>query len=150
MRSIHGLDGYRALVGQELGLSDWHLVTQERINAFASATDDYEQIHLDPVRAAEMPWGVTIAHGLFTLALGPKFLYEMYTIDGVSRWLNYGFDRVRWLSPVPVNSRVRMRADVLSARDIPGGAVFTVRQTFELDGQDKPACVADSLSAYFD
>lgn len=150
MRTIHGLDGYRALVGQELGVSDWHLVTQDRINAFAAATDDYEEIHVNPERAAQMPWASTIAHGLYTLSLGPKFLYEMYTIDGVSRWLNYGFEKVRWLSVVPVDSQVRMRADVLGARDIPGGAVFTVRETFELEGQQKPACVADSLSAFFD
>jgi len=150
MRTIHGLNGYRVLVGHELGTSDWHLITQERINAFAAATDDYERLHVDPERARQTPWGVTIAHGLFTLSLGPKFLYEMYTIDGVSYGLNYGYEKVRWLRPVPVNSRVRMRADVLSAKDIPGGAVFTLRQTFEIDGQEKPACVAEALSAYFD
>jgi acyl dehydratase len=140
----------RALVGQELGTSDWHTITQERIDAFAAATDDYERIHVDPERARETPWGVTIAHGLFTLALGPKFLYEMYTIDGVSLGLNYGYEKVRWLRPVPVESRVRMHADVLAARSIDGGAVFTFRQTFQLDGVDQPACVAESLSAYFD
>lgn len=150
MRTIHGTDGYRALVGAELGQSDWYQITQDRIDAFAAATDDYERIHVDPERAARTPWGVTIAHGLFTLSLGPKFLYEMYTIDGVSVGLNYGYDKVRWLAPVLVDSRVRMRADVLSARDIPGGAVFTLRETFEIQGQERPACVADALSAYFD
>lgn len=147
---IHGLDGYRALVGAELGRSDWYEITQERIDAFAAATDDYERIHVDPERAASTPWGVTIAHGLFTLSLGPKFLYEMYTIDEVSVGLNYGYDRVRWLAPVPVDSRVRMRAEVLGARDIAGGAVFTLRETFEIEGGEGPACVAHALSAYFD
>jgi acyl dehydratase len=143
------IDGLRALAGQELGVSAWHHVTQQRIDGFADATDDHERIHVDPARAAETPWGVTIAHGLYTLALGPKFLYEIYEITDDSVRLNYGFDSVRFLSPVRVDSRLRMTLHLLAAEPLEGGTRFRLRQTFEIEGQDKPACVAESLVAYF-
>ncbi len=150
MLTLHGVDDLWALVGQELGTSDWHTVTQERINAFAAATDDFEPLHLDPERARRTPFGVTIAHGLYTLSLGPKFLYQIYSIDGISLWLNYGYEKVRWISPVLVNSRLRMRAVLAEARPITGGTRFTIDETFEVEGQSKPACVARALAAYYD
>ena len=121
MLTISGIDGLRSRVGEELGVSDWHTVTQAHIDAFASATDDYERIHVDPERAKETPWGVTIAHGLYTLSLGPKFLYEMFSTEEIPLALNYGFDKVRFLSPVPVGSRVRMRATLEAVDDTGAG-----------------------------
>lgn len=150
MRILNSVDELRALVGQTLGTSSWHNVTQERIQAFADATEDWEQLHVDPVRAAQTPWGVTIAHGLYTLSLGPKFQYEIFEMNGHSLALNYGYDKVRWLTPVTVNSHVRMTQELLAADPIEGGSKFRARQTFEIEGQDKPACVAESLFAYFD
>ena len=149
MLTISGIDGLRSRVGEELGLSDWHTVTQAHIDAFASATDDYERIHVDPERAKETPWGVTIAHGLYTLSLGPKFLYEMFSTEDIPLALNYGFDKVRFISPLPVGSRVRMRATLLAVEDTAQGVRTRVQQTFEREGQDKPVCVAESLVMYF-
>jgi acyl dehydratase len=148
--TLTGLDALRALVGQDLGSSAWHLVSQERIQAFADATEDWERIHVDPVRAAQTPFGTTIAHGLYTLSLGPRCLYEIFEMTGHSLGLNYGFDRVRFLAPVPVDSEVRMTAHLLGTRPIVGGAAFRIRQTFEIRDRTKPACVAESIIAYFD
>ena len=120
------------------------------IDAFAAATDDYERIHVDPERAKETPWGVTIAHGLYTLSLGPKFLYEMFETADIPLALNYGFDKVRFISPLPVGSRVRMRAVLKAVEDTSGGVRTRVEQTFEREGQEKPVCVAESLVMYFE
>lgn len=150
MRTINGVAELRGLVGQRLGTSAWHTVTQAHIDAFAAATDDFERIHVDPERAAQTPFGVTIAHGLYTLSLGPKFTYEIYAMSGHSLALNYGYEKVRFLSPVKVDARVRMSIDVASADPLEGGSKFRTVQTFEIDGQDKPACVAESVVAYFD
>ncbi|MEU0463563.1 MULTISPECIES: MaoC family dehydratase [Amycolatopsis] len=150
MRTLNSIGELRALVGTELGTSAWHEVTQARIDAFAAATDDFEDIHVDPERGAAAGFGGTIAHGLYTLSLGPKFLYEIYTMRGHSLGLNYGFDRVRFLTPVRVGARVRMVARLSEAREISGGTRFTLTQTFEIEGSDKPACVAESVLAYFD
>lgn len=146
---VDGVDGLRALVGETLGTSSWHEITQERIQAFADATEDWERLHVDPERAAETPWGVTIAHGLFTLALGPKFQYEIFQMSGHSLALNYGYDKVRWLTPVKVGSRLRMTQDLLAAEPLEGGCKFRTRQTFEVEGETKPVCVAETLFAYF-
>ncbi len=150
MLTISGIDGLRSRVGEELGVSDWHTVTQAHIDAFASATDDYERIHVDPERAKETPWGVTIAHGLYTLSLGPKFLYEMFSTEDIPLALNYGFDKVRFLSPVPVESRVRMRASLEAVDSIDKGVRVRIKQTFEREGQEKPICVAESIVMYFE
>ena len=149
MLTISGVEGLRSRAGEELGVSDWHEVTQAAIDAFAAATDDYERIHIDPERAKETPWGVTIAHGLYTLSLGPKFLYEIFSMEDVPLALNYGFNKVRFISPLPVNSRVRMRALLKSVEDKDGGVVVTIGETFEREGQDKPICVAESVVLYF-
>jgi len=144
------LGEFRELSGTELGTSAWHRITQDHIRAFATATDDYEPIHLDPVRAAETPLGVPIAHGLYTLSLGPKFLYEILQVTGHSLALNYGFDRVRFLSPVRVDSRMRMTLHLRDVTPLPGGSKFHVQQNFEVEGATGPACVADSVLAYLD
>jgi acyl dehydratase len=144
------IDQLRDLAGQDLGTSAWHRVTQSHIAGFADATDDHEPLHVDLDRAARTPWGVPIAHGLYTLSLGPKFVYEIFEVTNDSVRLNYGFDRVRFLSPVRVDSRIRMAAHLVSVDPISGGSRFRIRQTFEVEDQDKPACVADAIFAYFD
>ena len=146
---INGLDELKGRVGEELGVSDWHEVTQERINAFAEATEDFQWIHVDPERAKETPFGGTIAHGLYTLSLGPKFSYDMFTIEGIAFGLNYGYNKVRFPAPVPVDSKVRMRATLSEVTEIPGGVQFVVTQTFERDGGDKPVCVAESVARVY-
>jgi len=149
MLTIDGADDLKARVGEELGVSDWYHVTQERINAFADATEDFQWIHLDPERAKETPFGGTIAHGLFTLSLGPKFSYEIFTMEGFAFGVNYGYGKVRFPAPVPVNSNLRMRASLLSVDDVPGGLQITIQQTFEVEGGAKPVCVAESLARVY-
>jgi acyl dehydratase len=143
---INGLDELKSKVGEELGVSDWHEVTQEEVDAFADATGDHQWIHVDPQRAKETPFGGTIAHGLYTLSLGPQFSYAMFELKGVSFGLNYGYNKIRYPAPLPVGSRVRMRATLAAVEEVPGGVQFTVTQTFEREGGDKPVCVAESLA----
>ena len=146
---INGLDGLKSRVGEELGVSEWHEVTQERVDAFAEATGDFQWIHVDPERAKETPFGGTIAHGLYTLSLGPKFSYDMFTVEGIAFGLNYGYNKVRFPAPLPVGSQVRMRATLSEVTDIPGGVQMVVTQTFERDGGDKPVCVAESVARVY-
>jgi acyl dehydratase len=150
MRTLNGVAELRALVGQTVGTSSWHRITQDRIQAFADATEDWADIHVDPVRAATTPWGMTIAHGLYTLSLGPKLQYEIFEVTGYSVALNYGFEKVRFLSPVKVGSRLRMTLELVDASPLEGGTRFRGQQTFEMEGQEKPACVAEAVFAYFD
>src|SRR6478736_8103783 len=110
MLTISGPEELKAKVGEELGVSDWHEVTQERVNAFAEATEDFQWIHVDEERAKDTPFGGTIAHGLYTLSLGPKFSYDLFEVAGVAFGLNYGYEKVRFPAPLPVDSKVRMRA----------------------------------------
>jgi acyl dehydratase len=149
MLTISGIDELRAKVGEELGVSEWHEVTQDAINAFADSTGDHQWIHVDPERAAQTPWGSTIAHGLYTLSLGPQFTFAMFTIEGFAFGLNYGYNKVRFPAPLPVDSRVRMRAILSSVDDVPGGVQLTITQTFEREGEEKPVCVAESVSRMY-
>ena len=134
------------LIGQELGPTEWYDITQERINAFAEATNDHQWIHVDPERAASSPLGSTIAHGLFSLSLGPQFSYQLIHFAGFAHSLNYGYDKVRFPAPVPVGSRVRMRATVVSAEQLPGGIQVKMSQVVEREGSDKPVVVAESVA----
>jgi acyl dehydratase len=147
--TLTGPDEVKAAVGQELGVSDWVDVTQETIDRFADVTGDDQWIHVDPERAAQTPFGGTIAHGLFTLSLGPKLGYETMDVQGFAFGLNYGYDRVRFPAPVPVGKRVRMRATLSSVEDVAGGIQITVTQTFEVEGGEKPVCVAESLARLY-
>jgi acyl dehydratase len=149
MLTITGPDELKAKIGEELGASKWHEVTQERIDAFADSTEDHQWIHVDPERAKDTPFGGTIAHGLYTLSLGPKFSYAMFTLEGFAFGLNYGYDKVRFPAPVPVGSKVRMRATLSKVDDVPGGLQLTITQTFEVEGGEKPVCVAESLSRVY-
>jgi acyl dehydratase len=146
---INGLDDLKSKVGEELGVSEWLEVTQEAIDAFADATGDHQWIHVDPERAKETPFGGTIAHGLYTLSLGPRFSYDLFEVQGVAFGLNYGYNKVRYPAPLPVGSKVRMRATLTAADEIPGGLQMTITQTFEREGGDKPVCVAESVARIY-
>ena len=149
MLTITGIDELKAKVGEELGVSDWHEVTQEEIDGFADATGDHQWIHVDPERAKASPLGGTIAHGLLTLSLAPAMTSSLLSFEGFAFALNYGYDRVRFPAPLPVGARVRLRATLASVKDIPGGAQITIVQTFEREGADKPVCVAESLARVY-
>ncbi len=140
----------RALQGTELGPTAWYEVTQERIDAFAQATGDHQWIHVDPERAAASPLGSTIAHGLFTLSLGPAFMEDLIAFDGFAHSLNYGYGKVRFPAPVPVGSRLRMRATISDVADVSGGVQVTTTQVFEIEGGAKPVCVAESLGRFME
>jgi acyl dehydratase len=145
MITLDGIDDIKARIGTELGVSDWHDVTQQEIDAFADATGDHQWIHVDPARASETPFGGTIAHGYYTLSLAPRFSYELYDVQNVAFALNYGLNKVRFPAPLPVGSRVRMRAAIASVEDIPGGIQMATALTFEREGGEKPVCVAETL-----
>ena len=136
-------------IGQEVGVSPWVEILQERIDKFAEATGDFQWIHVDPERAAQTPFGGTIAHGLFTLSLGPKFSYEVIDLQGFAFGVNYGYGRVRFPAPMHVGARVRMRATLTSVEEVAGGVQFTITQTYEREGTEKPVCVAESLARAF-
>jgi acyl dehydratase len=144
-RTINGVDELKALVGQNVGSSDWMEITQDRVNLFAEATGDHQWIHVDPEKAKDGPFGTTIAHGYLTMSLGPVLLPQVATVTGFSMALNYGLNKLRFPAPVPVGSKVRLSADLLDVEDVAGGVQVTYRLTFEVDGQDKPACVAEAV-----
>jgi acyl dehydratase len=147
---IEGIEGLRAKVGEHLGYSEWHTVTQEQVNLFADATGDHQWIHVDPERAkAESPFGGPIAHGYLTLSLAPVLLSQVMTVSGLTYGLNYGCNKVRFPSPVHVGARLRAGATLDSVEDVAGGAQAVVRVEFELEGLDKPACVAEVVYRYY-
>ena len=137
------------LEGQELGVSDWMLIDQDRINRFAEATDDYQWIHVDPERAkAELPIGTTIAHGYLLTALFPALIENIVTFEG-ERAINYGLNKVRFKQMVPAGSRVRLKSVLKSARKRAGALQVILDNTMEIEGQIKPACVAETIALYF-
>jgi acyl dehydratase len=140
----------RALEGTELGPTAWVEVPQDKIDAFADVTGDHQWIHVDPERAAASPIGSTIAHGLLTLSLAPALMEELMAYDGFAHALNYGYDKVRFPAPVPVGSRVRLRATITEVAEVPGGAQVTTTQTIERDGGDKPVLVAQSVARFYE
>ena len=146
---ITGADELAAHAGRELGVTGWHDVTQASIDEFARVTGDDQWIHLDEGRARATPFGGTIAHGYFTLSLGPVLMSEIVAMEGFSHVLNYGLDRVRFPAPMPVGGRVRMRATLALVEPVPGGVQITVEQVFEREGGDKPVCVAESLARFY-
>jgi acyl dehydratase len=147
--TISGIDGLREKVGAHLGYSDWHLISQEQVNLFAEATGDHQWIHVDVERAKSGPFGGPIAHGYLTLSLAPVLMAEVVRIEGIAMAVNYGLNRLRFPSPVPVGSRVRMGAVLAGLEDIPGGVQATIDLTFEVEGQDKPACVTQGVYRYY-
>ncbi len=147
MREFNSLTELKNLVGQEVAQSEWVEISQERVNTFADATGDHQWIHIDVERAKrESPFGGPIAHGFLTLSLLPMLVANAIKLTYVKMGVNYGLNKVRFPSPVPVGSRVRARMKLLEIEDIKDGAQFTWEVTIEREGQDKPVCVAESIS----
>lgn len=147
MRIFERLADLKALVGEELTTSDWFPITQERIDKFAEATGDHQWIHVDPERAAKGPFGTTIAHGFLTLSMLPLFLESSVDIRDVKMGVNYGLNRVRFTSPVPVGSELRARIRLKAFDELPdGGVQMTTEVTIERKGSDKPVCVAETIA----
>lgn len=150
VRVIQGLDELRTLVGSRLGTSDWYDVTQERVTAFAEATGDRQWIHIDAERAArESPYGTTIAHGFFTLSLSILLAEQAFRIDGLQMIVNYGLNRVRFPAAVPVGSRLRMHVDLESLADAARGVQVVLKETFEVEGEVRPACIVEHVLRLF-
>lgn len=143
VRVFDSLDDFKAAVGEELGTSDWQTITQEQINLFADATGDHQWIHVDPERAAAGPFGGTIAHGYLTLSLLPAMSDQIYEINGLAFGMNYGANKVRFPSTVPVGSRVRATATLTSTSEIAIGTQAFITYVIEREGADKPVCIAE-------
>ena len=145
MRILNNSEEVAAAAGTELGVSEWIAISQDRIDMFADATGDHQWIHVDPEKAAAGPFGTTIAHGYLTLSLLPFFGAHVFAFAGEGAKVNYGINKVRFMSPVPVDSKLRARIDMVEVTDIPKGQQAILRYTIEIDGVDKPACVAESV-----
>ncbi|MBC7596882.1 MAG: MaoC family dehydratase [Kineosporiaceae bacterium] len=143
MRTFDNVAALEAAVGEELGTSDWHTVTQEQINLFADATGDHQWIHVDPEKAATGPFGKTIAHGYLTLSLLPVLLEQTYAVENVAMGMNYGANKVRFPSPVPVDSKIRVVAKLLETKPIAIGTQFVIQATVEREDSEKPVCIAE-------
>src|SRR5580765_1756025 len=143
MKTYAKLQQLEALVGEDIGRSGWISIEQPRIQQFADATDDHQWIHLDVERAKEGPFGTTVAHGFLTVSLLPRMMSEAFSVEDVETAVNYGLNRLRFPSPVPVRSRVRGQFRLLSMEPVPGGSQLTMEVTIELEGSRKPACVAE-------
>jgi acyl dehydratase len=137
-----------AAVGTDLGPTDWLVIDQARVDQFAQATNDHQWIHVDPQRAADGPYGGTIAHGLLTLSLLPHFMHQLYRVDNVAMAINYGFNKVRFITPVPVGSRLRALSKLTTVTEVGGGVQATLTTTIEVEGSDKPAAVVESIVRY--
>lgn len=148
MRHFESLDELRSAVGDELGVSEWHVVDQAQITAFAEATGDQQWIHTDVVRAAEGPFGHTVAHGFLTLALTPILVREVYTVGGVRMAINYGANRVRFPEPLRSGGSVRARVRLDSAESVAGGLQVVSHVVVELADREKPCCVADLVTRF--
>jgi acyl dehydratase len=148
MRTFASLDEFVAAKGQSLGFSEWHKITQEQVNAFADATGDHQWIHVDLERAASGPFGGTIAHGYLTVSLLPVLTMEIFRIEKLTMGINYGLDRIRFPSPVLTGSSIRAEATLTDVKDTHLGSLAHVRMRIEVEGQQKAACVADTLSLF--
>ena len=146
MRVFGGLDEVKAATGEQLGSSDWHLVTQEQVNLFADATEDHQWIHVDLEKAAKGPFGGPVAHGYLTLSMLPKLSGGLWRVDGLSMVVNYGLNKVRFPQPVRVGARIRGHGQLTEVAEAKLGLIATVVVTVEIDGEAKPGCVAESLA----
>ena len=148
-RVFSSLDEFAAATGQHLGHSDWHTITQDQVNTFADATGDHQWIHVDIEKAGKGPFGAPIAHGFLTLSLIPLLAQRTYRVDGLSMGINYGLNKVRFPQPVKVGAKVRGGAELVEITDVPGGKQAVVRWRIEIDGEPKPACVAEFVGRLF-
>jgi len=149
VKTFHGIGELAGAAGTDLGASDWLVIDQERIDRFAEATGDHQWIHVDPERAKDGPFGRTIAHGLLTLSLLPVLQHQLYAVEDVTMAVNYGMNRVRFMSPVPVDSKVRARASITAVDELPGAVQVAFSTTFEVEGVEKPAAVVESIARFF-
>jgi acyl dehydratase len=145
VKKFSGLEEFVAAEGSQLGPTDWLEVTQDRVNLFADATEDHQWIHVDPERAADGPFGGPIAHGLLTLSLLPHFTHQLYTVDNIAMAINYGYNKVRFITPVRVGAKIRARAEIAKVDQLDGAVQATVATTVEIEGSEKPAAVAESI-----
>ena len=146
---ISSFEEFKQYEGKEIGVSDYITIDQDRINKFADATSDHQWIHVDQEKAKkESPFGVTIAHGYLTMCMAPYFLYEMFDFPGIKLLVNYGLDKMKLMQPVKVNSKIRLRAELLSLKNLRGTIKSTMKLTFEIKGIDKPACQAEVTYLY--
>jgi acyl dehydratase len=148
MRTFASLAEFVAAKGESLGFSEWHKITQEQVNAFADATGDHQWIHVDVERAASGPFGGTIAHGYLTVSLLPILSVEIFRIENLTMGINYGLDRVRFPSPVLTGSSIRAEATLTEVKQTHLGSLASIRMRVEIEGQEKAACVADTLSLF--
>ena len=146
---IKSVDELKSLIGKHLGFSDYRTITQEQVNIFADATGDHQWIPIDVERAKAGPFGGPIAHGYLTLSLGPVFLPQIFGVEGVAMGVNYGTNKVRFPSPVPVGSNLRAGVKLLNVEDVTGGVQVTLETTFEVEGAKKPSCVAEVVFRYY-
>jgi acyl dehydratase len=146
---IEGIEGLKEKVGAHLGYSEWHEVTQEQVNLFADATGDHQWIHVDVERAKAGPFGGPIAHGYLTLSMAPTFMNQILEVTGVAMGVNYGLNKLRFPSPVPVGAKLRAGAVLSSVEDVAGGVQVILDLTFETESGTKPACVAEVLFRYY-
>ncbi|MGD9987897.1 MaoC family dehydratase [Pseudonocardia sp.] len=149
MRVFNGVDELRGAVGETIGESGWFTVDQSRIDGFADATDDHQWIHVDADKAATGPFGTTIAHGFLTLSLLPVLINDVYSVEGTNMGINYGLNRVRFTSPVPVGSKVRGVVELADVSDVTGGVQITTKVTVEIEGAERPALVAEWLTRQY-
>ncbi|MDT5013934.1 MAG: hypothetical protein QOD39_94 [Mycobacterium sp.] len=145
MKTFSGLDELVEAQGSQLGPTEWLEVTQDRVNLFADATDDHQWIHIDPEHAATGPFGGTIAHGLLTLSLLPHFTHELYTVNNIAMAINYGYNKVRFITPVKVGAKIRARAEITKLDKLDGAVQATMTITVDIEGADRPAAVAESI-----
>ncbi|MEZ0076358.1 MaoC family dehydratase [Planotetraspora sp. GP83] len=148
MRTFANVQELKAAVGETFGPGEWRPVTQQQVNQFADATGDHQWIHVDPERAANGPFGSTIAHGYMSLALLPVLMGALVHVEGLAMAINYGLNRVRFPAPVPVGSRVRATGELLDVKGTPSGYLASMRVTVEVEGGKRPACLADALTLY--
>jgi acyl dehydratase len=151
MRSFASMAEMKAFVGQEIAVSDWLEITQERVNQFAQATGDHQWIHVDPIRAKAGPFGAPIAHGFLTLSLLPYFFEQSLSTPSVKMGVNYGLNKVRFMSPVTVGSKLRARIKVLAWEDLPNNGSQVVSEVkIEIEGSEKPACIAETIARRYE
>ena len=149
MKTLNGIDELHVVANTPIGYSSWHTLTQEKIDAFADATGDHQWIHVDPSRAADGPFGATIAHGHLLTSMIPMLVWEVYVVDGVRMGINYGSNKVRFPAPVPVGSRIRAAVEIADVETVPSGVQVVTAVTIERENADKPVCIAEIVSIYF-
>ncbi|MFI9101647.1 MaoC family dehydratase [Streptomyces fildesensis] len=148
-RIFASLDDLRAAVGEQFGPTGWLEIDQKRVDLFAEATGDHQWIHVDPEKAAQGPFGTTIAHGYLTLSLIPSLTPDLFRVEGVKMGVNYGVNKVRFPAPVPVGSRLRATAQIAEVTEVGGGVQLVTKVTIEREGGDKPVCVAETVARFY-